>query len=264
MDNGYGDYAIPRSLREKNGFQDYDMPLTRKEREAKERAMTGTGGAEPPLQQQPPPPPPPPARTMIRQDSGSDYDVPISREERQRREKGGRSILSLHPRSTVSDSSSDASRPVSVTSSVYSADTSSLSLNSSRSSSKLTLPKDDSEYDIPKPSLSTLPSQSSFDQQMEMIDQLVDDIAEKNAARQVKNQTTGAKEDRVGGGGGGGSELSVPAMPHKGVLSSLSAHSSHSTLDESSSNSGSNDGGVWDDVSDVDDSEESEGEHMCM
>ena len=163
---------------------------------------------------------------------GMDYDIPLSKEERLRKEKV--SSMLAHKTRCGSESSSDASRPVSVTSSVYSADASSVSLNSSRSSSKLTLPKDE-EYEHSKSRTGGLVSQSSFEQQMEIIDQLVDDIAEQNAAKRKKS--CGIAEESTSSGDG----FELPTLGKvSSARSSNSEDSSHSSSQENL--------GVWDDV----------------
>ena len=128
----------------------------------------------------------------------------------------------LQPRVSES-SSSGGSRPLSQASSVYSADSSSLS--SSQSGSKLVVSKDDGdsvEYDIPKPSRSVLPN---LDSQMEAIEQLVEDIAEQNGKKRK------------------------PAPYELQTLGKVLDQSTRSSFSENeSSRSGSNDNlGVWDD-----------------
>ena len=231
-ENGYKDYDIPRPHKEKNGYGDYDVPLSQKEREAKERALGMSVVPQPKAHSSP-----------VRQSSGDrdlDYDTPLSKEERLRKEKV-LSMLAVKSRQ-MSESSSDASRPVSTTSSVYSADASSISLNSSQSGSKVTIPKDEELR------FSSLVSQSSFEQQLEIIEQLVDDIAEQNASKRTKSLT---REETV-------------VSPSDGLEfpKTASTLSSGSILDEEgSSNSGSNEHlGVWDDISYEEDSDELEGE----
>ncbi len=212
-----GDYDVPRGVKDRTSH-DYSVPRGQREKAAQQ--LTG----EPP-------------RDM-------DYDTPLSKEERLRKEKV--SSMLAHKTRRGSESSSDASRPVSVTSSVYSADASSISLNSSRSSSKLTLPKDE-EYEHSKARASGLISQSSFEQQMEIIDQLVDDIAEQNATKPKKS--SGIVEESASSGDG-------YELPTLGKV--LSARSSNS---EASSHSDSQDNlGVWDDVNyEEEDSDDLEG-----
>lgn len=215
-----GDYDIPRGAKDRISRGDYDIPRSQKEKEipAVPQPLAHSSPAARQLSGEPP-------RDM-------DYDIPLSKEERLRKEKV--SSMLAHKTRRGSESSSDASRPVSVTSSVYSADASSVSLNSSRSSSKLTLPKDE-EYEHSKSHASGLVSQSSFEQQMDIIDQLVDDIAEQNAAKQMKSN--GIIEENTSSG-------DVYELPTLGKV--LSARSSNS---EGSSHSGSQDNlGVWDDV----------------
>ena len=180
-----------------------------------------------------------PVRTnSIEKDAGLESGIPVIQDERGRKEKGY-SLLTTKPR-LPSESSSD-SRPVSVTSSVYSADASSLSLNSSRSSSKLTIPNNDGDqvdYDIPKPSQN---SELSLDHQFEeSIDQIFENMADQREKKKLKNG--GLPPSDVGD--------SFRLRPI-GMTLNESAHSSTSNLDEnSSSRSGSNDNlGVWDDVS---------------
>ena len=227
--SGSDDYDIPRSSKDRTSYGDYDIPRGQKEKERVPQPQTNS--------------------SPMRQLSGEipkdmDYDIPLLKEERLRKEKV--SSMLAHKTRRSSESSSDASRPVSVTSSVYSADASSVSLNSSRSSSKLTLPKDD-DYEHSRSRTSGLVSQSSFEQQMDIIDQLVDDIAEQNSTKQKKSG--GIIEERASSGDG-------YELPTLGKV--LSARSSNS---EGSSNSGSQDNlGVWDDVNyEEEDSEDSEG-----
>ena len=214
-----GDYDIPRGAKDRTSRGDYDIPRSQKEKEL-------------PAVPQPQAHSSPVARRLSGEPhKDMDYDIPLSKEERLRKEKV--SSMLAHKTRRGSESSSDASRPVSVTSSVYSADASSVSLNSSRSSSKLTLPKDE-EYEHSKSRASGLVSQSSFEQQMEIIDQLVDDIAEQNTAKKKSN---GITEESTSSGDG-------YELPTLGKVSS--ARSSNS---EGSSHSGSQDNlGVWDDV----------------
>ncbi len=96
-------------------------------------------------------------------DRDSDYDVPLTKGERLRKEK----MLSMlaAKRRQSGDSSSDPSRPVSVNSSVYSADSG--SLTSSPSGSKVTLPSRE---------------ESTLDHDLEMIDKLVADVALQNSS----------------------------------------------------------------------------------
>ena len=227
--SGLSDYDIPRSSKDGG---DYDIPRSQREMEK------GQSVSAVPL--------PLGSDSPVRQLSGEipkdmDYDIPLSKEERLRKEKV--SSMLAHKTRCGSESSSDVSRPVSVTSSVYSADASSISLNSSRSSSKLTLPKDD-DYGS---RASGLISQSSFEQQLEMIDQLVDDIAVQNSTKQKKS--SGIIEENTSSSGEG------YELPTLGKV--LSARSSNS---EGSSNSGSQDNlGVWDDVNyEEDDSDDLE------
>ena len=171
-----------------------------------------------------------------------DYDIPISQKERQSKAKGPANpsdaiYCHLQPRASDS-SSSEGSRPLSQASSVYSADSS--SLNSSRSGSKLVVSKDDGdsvEYDIPKPSQAALSKASSLDNQLEMIEQLVADVAEQNGAK-------------------------VNSSPYElqtlGKMLSQSARSSFS--ENESSRSGSNDNlGVWDDYNYEENEEDTSG-----
>ena len=143
-----------------------------------------------------------------------DYDIP-----RQRREKVA-SMLATRT-SRMSDTSSEGSRPLSNASSIYSADASSTSLHSSHSSSKV---------GIHQPS-GGLDDLSNIDQQLEMIDQLVENVAAQNATKLHLLSTSSGKVQRSISGG---------------------------NLDEEgSSNSGSNDNlGVWDDISCGSDSDE--------
>ena len=244
--NGYGDYDIPRSTRERNGFQDYDVPLPKWEREAKERAMAARVPG-PQLQNSPM------RSNSMEKDPGLEGGTPVIQDERGRKEKGY-SLLTTKPR-PPSDSSSD-SRPVSVTSSVYSADASSLSLNSSRSSSKLTIPNNDGEqpdYDIPKPSQN---SELSIDHQFEeSIDQIFENMADQREKKKLRN----------GGMPPSDAGESFHLRPI-GMTLNESAHSSTSNLDEnSSSRSGSNDNlGVWDDISYEEEEEDEEAEKVAL
>lgn len=236
---GYGDYDVPRPARAIDGTQDYDMPLTKKEREAKERALgmlpPEASGASPKLVDRP----------------GSDYAVPVTKEERERREKVLSASTTLLPPSSVSESSSLSgdSRPLSLASSTYSSDMNSVS-SSSRSSSKMALPKEDEpEYSTVKKPSSKLKPQSSLEEQISALDQLVVDLDE-----QVVPDKT--------------SEEELPSeMQSLGKVVS-SARSSFS--ENGSSRSGSNDNlGVWDDVSYEDEEsespeEEGEGEEVVM
>ena len=225
--NGYEDYDIPKPAREKNGFQDYDIPLSKREREAKEKAMSMLVPG-PQLQSSP-----------VKQNS-LEKEEHSSPEDKGRKEKSY-SLLTTPSRLT-SESSSD-SRPVSVTSSVYSADasSSSMSQNSSRCSSKLTIPKDD-DYDIPKPSQN---SQSTLDSQFEdTIDQIFENMADQSRRKKTKN---------------GGSPPDTGEPYHL----QTSARSSFSNDENSSSRSGSNDNlGVWDDISYEEETEEEEEENV--
>ena len=232
-DSASGDYDIPRGAKDRTSSGDYDIPRSKKEKEKMSAVPQPQGQSSP-----------------ARQLSGEapkdmDYDIPLSKEERLRKEKV--SSMLAHKTRRGSESSSDASRPVSVTSSVYSADASSVSLNSSRSSSKLTLPKDE-DYEHSKSRASGLTSQSSFEQQMEIIDQLVEDIAEQNASK--KKKSSGIAEESTSSSGDG------YELPTLGKV--LSARSSNS---EGSSHSGSQDNlGVWDDVNyEEEDSDDLEG-----
>ena len=229
--DGLSDYDIPRSSKDRTSYGDYDFPRGQKE---------GVPAVPQPQSS---------SNAVQRQFSGerdADIDLTPSKEEQLRKEKV--SSMLAHKTRRSSESSSDASRPVSVTSSVYSADASSVSLNSSRSSSKLTLPKDD-DYEHSRSRTSGLISQSSFEQQLEMIDQLVDDIAEQNASKKKKSDSI-TEESTTSGDG-----FELPTL---GKV--LSARSSNS---EASSNSGSQDNlGVWDDVNyEEEDSDDLEG--MC-
>ncbi len=98
-------------------------------------------------------------------DRDSDYDVPLTKGERLRKEK----MLSMlaAKRRQSGDSSSDPSRPVSVNSSVYSADSG--SLTSSPSGSKVTLPSHE---------------ENTLEADLQMIDKLVADVAMQNSAAQ--------------------------------------------------------------------------------
>ena len=183
----------------------------------------------------------------MEKDAGLEGGVPVIQDERGRKEKGY-SLLTTKPR-PPSESSSD-SRPVSVTSSVYSADASSLSLNSSRSSSKLTIPNnegDQTDYDVPKPSQN---SELSLDHQFEeSIDQIFENMVDQHEKKKLRNG--GLPPSDVGD--------SFHLRPI-GMTLNESAHSSTSNLDEnSSSRSGSNDNlGVWDDISYEEEEEEEE------
>ena len=141
-----------------------------------------------------------------------DYDVPLLKEERMRREKVT-SMLATRSR-RVSDTSSESSRPHSNASSILSGDASSLSVHSGSAGGGS------------KPE-SMLVSQSSIDQQLEMIDQLVEDVAAQNSTKMSLLSTSRAS---------------------RSVSRGLS--------EEGSSNSGSNDNlGVWDDISTDSDSD---------
>lgn len=226
MDNGYSDYNVPRSSK---SYGDYDVPLSQKEREARERTAYGglvpgprTSDSSPPRQ---------------RGSSGEremDYDVPLLKEERMRREKVA-SMLATRSRraSDTSTSGESSSRPLSNASSIYSGDASSVSLHSSHSSSKLASHQGGNVEE------SLLISQSSIDQQLEMIDQLVEDVAAQNSTNMQLLSTSKMQRSLSSGGG---------------------------NLDgEGSSNSGSNDNlGVWDDICSDSDEEESECMHACM
>lgn len=224
-----GDYDIPRGVKDRTSGDDYDVPRGQREKEVPSVPQPRAHNSQQ-LSGEPP-------RDM-------DYDTPLSKEERLRKEKV--SSMLAHKTRRGSESSSDASRPVSVTSSVYSADASSISLNSSRSSSKLTLPKDE-EYEHSKVRASGLVSQSSFEQQLEIIDNLVDDIAEQNASK--RNKSSGKIEESSSSGDG-------YELPTLGKVAS--ARSSNS---EGSSHSDSQDNlGVWDDVNyEEEDSDDLEG-----
>ena len=78
-------------------------------------------------------------------------------------------LAAKHRQSMDADSSSDPSRPVSVNSSVYSADSG--SLNSSPSSSKVTLPTKEED-----------PVTASLQHDLDLIDKLVADVALQNTA----------------------------------------------------------------------------------
>ena len=144
-----------------------------------------------------------------------DYDIP-----RQRREKVASMLATRHSR--MSDTSSEGSRPLSNASSIYSADASSTSLPSSHSSSKVGIHQHPGGAD----------DLSNIDQQLEMIDQLVENVAAQNSTKLhlLSTGSTGKVHRSISGG----------------------------NLDEEgSSNSGSNDNlGVWDDISCGSDSDE--------
>ena len=168
----------------------------------------------------------------------------MSKRERERREKGISSAGLLGP-GQPSDSSGD-SRPHSLASSSYSGDASSIS--SSRSSSKLTVTRDE-DYDVPKPTPSgarfPITSQASLESE---IDQLVDDIAQQNASRRKPSVNLNEEEE------GGGYEL-----PTIGKLLNSSGTSS-GVSENSSSRSGSNDNlQKWEDLSYGEEEEEEEG-----
>ena len=209
-ENGYGDYDIPRPSKTNSGYVDNDALQDVR----KSSLVPQPQGAH--------------SGSMARRQSHereSDYDVPLTKEERLRKEKV-LSMLAAKQRYSIDDSSSDPSRPVSVNSSVYSAD--SASLNSSRSSSKLTLPT----------------KQSSFDHDIDIIDKLVEDVA---LSKQKKLSVSSAQEFGEGG---------------FDTLGTGSKVLSRTNLDEEgSSNSGSNDNlGVWDDMSyEEEDSDEAGG-----
>ena len=166
-----------------NRFSDYDVPRNQAKREAKEKFM---------------------------KDPSGEYNIPISREERQRRENMDSSL------------SGSASRPVSTASSVFSADASTISSQSSRSS----------KHGGPSEEESGHISPSNLDQQLEMIDQLVGDVAAMNSAKKSSPST------------------------------SLNALSTIKTVDEDASShySSGDNLGVWDDVSSEPDSDETESE----
>lgn len=228
-----GDYDVPRGAKDKISRGDYDIPRGQKEKEMFAVPQPQAHDSSPTTRQLSGEPP----RDM-------DYDIPLSKEERLRKEKV--SSMLAHKTRRGSESSSDASRPVSVTSSVYSADASSVSLNSSRSSSKLTLPKDE-EYEHSKSRASELISQSSFEQQMEIIDQLVDDIAEQNPTKQKRSN--GVIEESTSSGDG----YELPTLGK--VLSARSSNSEGSSHGDSQDNLG-----VWDDVNyEEEDSDDLEG-----
>lgn len=214
-DNGFGDYDVPRSTKTHG---DYDVPITQKEREL--RAGLASSAVPSPRASDGG------LRGSRRESSGErdmEYDVPLLKEERMRREKVV-SMLATRSR-RISDTSSEGSRPLSCASSAYSADASSVSLPSSHSGSKLAIPSGSEESNFI----------SSIDQQLEMIDQLVEDVAAQNSATK-KHLLSASKAQRSTSGG---------------------------NLDEEggSSNSGSNDNlGVWDDISSGSDSDEVEGE----
>lgn len=212
---------MPRSTR---AHGDYDVPISQKERELREKAgqLSVSSVPGPHVSDGSP-------RGSLRGSSGGeDYDVPLLKEERMRREKVASMLATTRSR-RISDTSSEGSRPLSCASSVYSADASSISLPSSHSGSKLAIPSAGEE----------LISQSSIDQQLEMIDQLVEDVAAQNStkvhlsANRVQRSVSGGNPDEEGG----------------------------------SSNSGSNDNlGVWDDISSESDSDadgELEGGRGC-
>lgn len=199
MDNGYGDYDVPRSSK----YGDYSVPRTQKDRDS----VPGPRTSDTPSRQ--------------RGNSGEremDYDVPLLKEERMRRDKVT-SMLATRSR-RVSDTSSESSRPHSNASSIYSGDASSVSLHSSHSGIK----------QAGDESMLT----ASIDQQLEMIDQLVEDVAAQNSTKLSLLSTS-----RV----------------QRSVSQGLD--------EEGSSNSGSNDNlGVWDDVSTDSDSDEPEGKRV--
>ncbi len=145
-----------------------------------------------------------------------DYDIP-----RQRREKVASMLSTRHSR--MSDSSSEGSRPISNASSIYSADASSASLPSSHSSS--------SKVGIHQPPGGG-DDLANIDLQLEMIDQLVENVAAQNSTKLHLLSTGGS------------------GKVHRSI--------SGGNLDEEgSSNSGSNDNlGVWDDISSGSDSDE--------
>ena len=218
--NGLGDYDVPRPSKQINGRGDYDVPLTQKEREARERASrvgvsSTPGGSSPPGGL-----------------GDMDHENPLLKEEKMRREKVVSMLATRSKR--MSDTSSDGSRPLSNASSVYSADASSVSLNSNNSGSKVAIPPGEENCLI---------SESSIDEQLELIDQLVEDAAAQNTSK-MRKSTPSTSEHLLGGSG-----------QH---LRSLSG----SLLDEdgsSGSNTGSNDNlGVWDDISSEEDSDEVE------
>ncbi len=91
-------------------------------------------------------------------------------------------LAAKHRHSTDADSSSDPSRPVSVSSSVYSADSG--SLNSSPSGSKVTLPTPED-------------AQSSLEHDLEMIDKLVADVAMQNNSLRASGELLGRIQDEM-------------------------------------------------------------------
>ncbi len=91
-------------------------------------------------------------------------------------------LAAKHRHSTDADSSSDPSRPVSVNSSVYSADSG--SLNSSPSGSKVTLP---TREDV----------QSSLEHDLDIIDKLVADVAMQNSSLRISGDGLGRIQDEM-------------------------------------------------------------------
>ena len=140
--------------------------------------------------------------------SEGDYSVPISTEERMRKEKG----LSMD-----GSSSSIGSRPISNASSVFSGDASVISSHSSGSGKLVAPPEEDASLSC------------GIDLQLDMINQMVSDVAAMNSSKKASLHST------------------------EGLMK---------TLDEDAYSrcSSSDNLGVWDDISSEPDSDELEGE----
>ena len=214
------DYDFPKSLKASQAMEDYDFPTPQ-----------GTRRSLPPQ-----------------------HNV---REGRDNREKSLSAIPTQLKR--ISDSSSD-SRPVSQSSgSAYSADTSSGSLDSSLTSGKMAVSKEEAEqpdYDIPRPSVPPSTSQQpehSLDDELRKIDGLMMEVQQQR----LRSTSSVSSANRITLDGYEVQGLGKHLAP--GLESTRSSSSNHESM---SSRSGSNDNlGVWDDVSfeeEEGDSEESD------
>lgn len=213
---------------------DYDVPVTQKERERRASAQQRASMASQ-MQSSPP-----------RQDT--EYLL----QEQQRREKMASMLATKAKRISDASSGGDTggSRPLSNASSVYSADASSLSYNSSQSStSKLAGTAAPEEGSI-------LLSESSIDQQLEMIDQLVEDVVAQNTSK-MKRLNAG----KSGSPGPPPPQPPVATLPEVNY-SKVQRSPSGNLVDEegTSSNSGSVDNlRVWDDITSGSESDSDEG-----
>lgn len=124
------------------------------------------------------------AQHQTSSDRDSDYDLPLTKGERLRKEKM-LSMLATKQRQSVDDSSGD-SRPVSVNSSLYSAESESLS--SSPGGSKTGLGSTHQ-------SLRDDPAQNSLEKELEMIDKLVADVALQNTALTTSMSSAAVEEN---------------------------------------------------------------------